>query len=220
MSLAVAVARTRLFPNHPDPVQCHGPEIWTRLQPVGCVPLLTQHLPPHSTRILQPAEPEVVGACCRPHAALSCPKPGVNLCGVGKGESQSVPWDKGVEMEMRMRNRDGPLQGIGLCRKSHHQGGGLSPLCTESVFKMSLARKQLSSSPVWWELCMPRCIPWWKTAPVVVVEGEAHQFGEGNGKRGARSRLVCVQATCGKMITVSSCQRGCNSEKMIQNMKE
>lgn len=96
MSLAVAVAHTHLFPYHPDPIQCYRPEIWTRLQPVGCVPLLTQHLPPHSTRIPPPAEPEVVGAsCCRLHAALSCPKPGVNLCGVEK----SVLWDKGVEME-------------------------------------------------------------------------------------------------------------------------
>jgi len=55
---------------------------------------------------------------------------------------------------------------------------------------------------------------------VVVVEGEAHQFGEGNGRRGGRSTLVCAQVMCYKMIVVSSCQRGCDPEKMTQNMEE
>lgn len=55
---------------------------------------------------------------------------------------------------------------------------------------------------------------------MVVVEGAAHQFGEGNGRSGGRSALLCVQAMCCKMIVVSSCQRGCDPEKMIQNTKE
>lgn len=55
---------------------------------------------------------------------------------------------------------------------------------------------------------------------MVVAEGEAQQFGEGNGRRGGRSMLLCVQATCCKTMVVSSCQRGCDPEKMIQNKKE
>lgn len=55
---------------------------------------------------------------------------------------------------------------------------------------------------------------------MVVVEGEAPQFGEGNGRRGGKSTLVCVQVVCCKMIVVSFCQRGCDPEKMIQNTTE
>lgn len=51
-----------------------------------------------------------------------------------------------------------------------------------------------------------------------MVEGEAHQFGEGIGRRGWKSTLVYVQAMCCNMIVVSFCQRGCDPEKMIQNM--
>lgn len=117
------------------PYSAHRPVIWTRLQPVGCVPFLAQHLPPHSTRFLQLAKPEAVGACRSPRMALSCPKPGVDLCGVGKQESQSILWDKGVETEAGKRsiegmgNRGGTSQGTRLCQGSCHRGGGFPPLC-------------------------------------------------------------------------------------------
>lgn len=51
---------------------------------------------------------------------------------------------------------------------------------------------------------MRRDIPWWKAALVVVGEGETHDFGEGNGRRGGRPTLVGVQAKCCKILVVSA----------------
>lgn len=58
--------------------------------------------------------------------------------------------------------------------------------------KYSLARKQFSSSPVQWELCMHRYIPWWKTAVVVAVERVVHRFGEDNGRKEGGSSILCT----------------------------
>lgn len=81
----------------------------------------------------------------------------------------------------------------------------VSRLCAqESAFKFNQARKQLGPSPVQWELCVHRDIPWWKTASVVAAEGETHDFGEGNGRRGGKPTLMCVQARCCKITVVSA----------------
>lgn len=104
------------------------------LDPAQC-PLLPSISHPTAPDFLSLLSPESSQHSLAPCVALSCPEPGVNLCGVGKWESQSILWDTGLKMESGKRsiegmgNRGGTSQGTRLCRGSCHWGAGFPPLC-------------------------------------------------------------------------------------------
>lgn len=78
---------------------------------------------------------ESSGQCRSLCIALSCPKPGADLGRVGKQETQSILWDKGMEMKTGQRavegmgNRGGTSQGTRLYWGSCHRGRSFTCLC-------------------------------------------------------------------------------------------
>lgn len=143
ISVALAVAHTILhFLITPDP-QC---TVYPVLVPTdlryedgysqwAACPFLPSTSHPTAPAFFSLLSLESSGQCRSLCTALSCPKPGADLRGVGKQETQSILWDKGVEMKTGQRavegmgNRGGTSQGTRLRWGSCHWGGSFTCLC-------------------------------------------------------------------------------------------
>lgn len=123
--------------------------------------------------------------------------------------------ETGQRSVKRMRNRGGTLQGTSL--RNLPPGWRFHTSVLKSQRSNSTKQGNSSAPAPCSDSCVLRDILWWKTALVVAVEGEAHDFGEGSGRRGGRPHCCVYRQGVAKL---QLCQqlakpRGCSEAELV-----